>query len=363
MEKEKRTAKKFLSPALALILTLALYAGLFPLSNASASTAHTAELQTVTIKIPGSDAIFTLENVSAEYVLTTSSDGLPLYRFAFPGDYGKVTCDQSADVDAVYSWLDVNPQNSGGGGGEQTMPAGWSVGYPSDWIGADGEGLVDMFLTIRDDGTLIGWEKPAVALVEFNFGYPITSVQGNQFPDDLISYEWRERLFAAPEMIHIDLPKRPVSELAVISAPIPLTVNPTASTVYIDGKATEFEAYLINDNNYFMLRDLAMAINGTDKQFNVGFNEATSAVTITSETAYAPRGNELATGDGTPKTAILNTTMNFLFDGEPVEITAYLIEGSNFVRLRDVMRLADVFVGWDGATSTITLDTSMGYVD
>ena len=148
-----------------------------------------------------------------------------------------------------------------------------------------------------------------------------------------------------------------------IPAPAPQTVNPTASTVFINGTATEFEAYLIDGNNFFKLRDLAYVLNGTNKQFAVGYDNATRAITLTSGNAYEPDGGEMILGDGTPKSATLNTSINISIDGSPVEITAYLISGNNFMRLRDLMRLLDIGVGYDNTTRNITIDTSLPYTE
>jgi len=48
-----------------------------------------------------------------------------------------------------------------------------------------------------------------------------------------------------------------------------ITVNPTTSKVLVNGKIVEFEAYNINGYNYFKLRDLAQAVNNTEKNFEV----------------------------------------------------------------------------------------------
>jgi len=141
------------------------------------------------------------------------------------------------------------------------------------------------------------------------------------------------------------------------------TVSPTPSTVFVNETATEFEAYLIGGNNFFKLRDLAYVLNGTDKQFSVGYDNETRAITLTNGEAYEPNGGEMQLGDGTSKSATLNAAINISIDGVPVEITAYLIDGNNFMRLRDVMRLLDVGVGYDNETRNITIDTSLPYTD
>jgi hypothetical protein len=140
-----------------------------------------------------------------------------------------------------------------------------------------------------------------------------------------------------------------------------LSANPTASTVYVDGAAKAFEAYIINGNNYFKLRDLAYVMNGTAKQFEVGYDNATKAITLTTGKAYTPDGGEMANGDGKAKTASPTASRIYL-NGKELNLTVYLIGGNNFFKLRDLMEAIDVFVGYDNATKAITLDTSKGYV-
>ena len=143
--------------------------------------------------------------------------------------------------------------------------------------------------------------------------------------------------------------------------PPPPTYDPTPSTVFVDGIPVAFEAYLIEGSNYFKLRDLAMALSGTQKQFAVGYDADTGAITLTGGEPYSPQGNELTQGDGKPKEALLNEAINITLDGIPIQITAYLIQGNNFIKLRDLMRLLDVCVTYDEATRNIGIDTSLPY--
>ena len=140
----------------------------------------------------------------------------------------------------------------------------------------------------------------------------------------------------------------------------PQTVSPTTSTVIVNGTLTEFEAYLINDNNFFRLRDLAYALNGTNKQFSVGWDGAANAIMLTSGQPYEPIGGEMAQGDGTPQVATPTTSRVFI-NGVELNLTAYNISGNNFFRLRDIMRAFDIGVSWDAATSTIAIDTNTVY--
>ena len=152
------------------------------------------------------------------------------------------------------------------------------------------------------------------------------------------------------------------AELAETAARRGRLVNPTGASVLVNGIRTEFEAYHIDGNNFFRLRDLAYALNGTEKQFSVEWDGAANAIILTSGQPYVPVGGEMAQGDGTPQYARATTSTVFL-DGYEIDITAYNIGGNNFFRLRDIMRELDVGVTWDGATSTIGIDTSTSYSD
>ena len=72
------------------------------------------------------------------------------------------------------------------------------------------------------------------------------------------------------------------------TAPAPVQATPTASNVLVNDKQTAFDAYNIGGNNYFKLRDLAHALNGSGKQFEVTWDGANNAILLTSGTAYTP---------------------------------------------------------------------------
>jgi hypothetical protein len=138
------------------------------------------------------------------------------------------------------------------------------------------------------------------------------------------------------------------------------TVNPTASEVFVNGVSKSFEAYNIGGSNYFKLRDLAFVINGTAKQFGVGYDGATQAITITTGQPYLPAGGEMTMGDGSAKTAVLTASRIFL-DGAELNPTVYNIGGNNFFKLADVMEALDIGVTYNETTRAIGIDTNTGY--
>lgn len=138
------------------------------------------------------------------------------------------------------------------------------------------------------------------------------------------------------------------------------TAAPNRSTVLVNGEQVAFDAYTINQNNYFKLRDLAKVLSGTGKQFEVTWDGSNKAINMLSGKPYTAVGGELAQGDGTNKTATINTATIYL-DGQPVSLLAYTINQNNYFKLRDVGQAFDFDVTWDGANNTIVIDTNQSY--
>ena len=60
------------------------------------------------------------------------------------------------------------------------------------------------------------------------------------------------------------------------------SVNSNKSKVMVNGSLTNFEAYNIDGFNYFKLRDIAMVVSGTNKQFNVTWDGTVGAINLLS---------------------------------------------------------------------------------
>lgn len=139
-----------------------------------------------------------------------------------------------------------------------------------------------------------------------------------------------------------------------------LTAVPTASAVLVNGQSIAFDAYTINGNNYFKLRDLACVLSGTEKQFEVSWDGSANAIVLTSGQAYTTVGGELAGAGAQTQTPTLNQSKVFL-NGEKIALTAYTIQGNNYFKLRDLGSVLDFGVDWDGSTNTILIDTTKEY--
>jgi uncharacterized protein YkwD len=136
---------------------------------------------------------------------------------------------------------------------------------------------------------------------------------------------------------------------------------PTASTISIDGRNYQFEAYNINDFNYFKLRDLAYVFTGTSKPFSVGWDEEASAITLTRSEQYVPAGGELSLNPRAPSKEANPTSHKLLIDGAFITCVAYNIDGLNYFKLRDIGESIDFSIAWDEARNLVSIDTSCGY--
>lgn len=139
-------------------------------------------------------------------------------------------------------------------------------------------------------------------------------------------------------------------------------VAPTASKIYVDGKEMEFEAYNIDDNNHFKLRDIAKAISGSQKQFEVEWDAEKEAINLVSKTPYTEVGGEMVLGDGTVKKA-QQTKSSIYVDGKAYGFTAYTINDNNYFELRDLGQIFNFDVSWDAETNSILIETDKEYTE
>lgn len=115
-----------------------------------------------------------------------------------------------------------------------------------------------------------------------------------------------------------------------------ITAVPNASPVSLDGKAAEIAAYTIDGNNYFKLRDVVALLNGTEANFEVGFDEAANAISLTTKEMYTAIGDELKNTKPTAKKQALYSGQSIALNGKAVSMKAYEIDGYNYFQLRDL---------------------------
>lgn len=158
------------------------------------------------------------------------------------------------------------------------------------------------------------------------------------------------------ESTETDEPATP-SEPVVTVDEIPAEGTAIASTqnITVDGTAVEFAAYALEDangnrTNYVKLRDVAVAINGTDAQFEVGFD---GSIILTTKTAYTGGADTTTpfSGDHPYK----GGAQTIKVDGKDVAMTAITLYdenggGYNYFKLRDLGAVLGFTVGYSNET-------------
>ena len=135
----------------------------------------------------------------------------------------------------------------------------------------------------------------------------------------------------------------------------------TSSKIYIDGKQVSFDAYLINGNNYLKLRDIAYAMNGSRKQFNVTWDGTKNGIDLIPDMAYTVVGGEMQQSNKV--TFASPSTASVFIGASQMPATAYLINGNNYFKLRDIGSMLDFSVEWDGTTQSVKIDSNKPYVE
>ena len=145
-----------------------------------------------------------------------------------------------------------------------------------------------------------------------------------------------------------------VTAPAVTAPSIPAsgTAHPSTQVVEIDGNQVTFEMYALldgngNPTNYIKVRDLALALNGTNAQFEVDWN---GAVNLLSGAPYTANGSENNTpfSDEREYTLPENPTN---VNGAASDLTAIFLTDDNgggytYYQLRDLGKKLGFNVGW-----------------
>ncbi len=135
---------------------------------------------------------------------------------------------------------------------------------------------------------------------------------------------------------------------------------PTNDKLEVNGNAADPTVYKINGSNYFKIRDVAALLNGTEKQFAVGYDGAKNAVTATTGQGYEKQPGDLAgAAKGGDQSA--NPSNDAIYvNGEKITAEVYKIDGSNYFKLRDLGKALDFYVGWS-ADRGVYIETDKPY--
>ena len=136
--------------------------------------------------------------------------------------------------------------------------------------------------------------------------------------------------------------------------------SPTNDKLEVNGNAADPTVYKIGDSNYFKIRDVAALLNGTEKQFAVGYDGTKNAVTATTGQGYDKQSGDLA-GAATGGSQTADPSNDAIYvNGEKITAEVYKINGSNYFKLRDLGKALNFYVGWS-ADRGMYIETNKPY--
>lgn len=156
----------------------------------------------------------------------------------------------------------------------------------------------------------------------------------------------------------------------------PNPISPSSATLKVNKQTIQTSLFSIQDSNYVKLEDLALAFNGTPKQFQCQWNEPMVALQFLPGQPYQPTTPSLTTSTFTLQPTTASSTAkvqkesqylfhsgNFMLPGQKYSfhMNCCLIDGSLYVRLQEIAEKIDFSLVWDPVQKAVLIDTSKGY--
>lgn len=116
--------------------------------------------------------------------------------------------------------------------------------------------------------------------------------------------------------------------------------------VYLDGKKVEVSGYNIDGSNYFKLRDIAAVLKDTSVGFNVDYNDDVKNIIISRYSKYSPLSTDLMKINDNDL-SIQESFSQARVDNQKVKYSGYLINGSNYFKLRDLGKTLGFLVDYN----------------
>lgn len=138
-------------------------------------------------------------------------------------------------------------------------------------------------------------------------------------------------------------------------------VRPSTQKFLLDGKSVSITAYNIDGYNYVGLRSLAAALNGTEKQFSVEYEEESGTIVVVAGAAYTPTeavyfAPAVVVDENGLVTNAAESTQKLRIDDEiHAGLSVWNIGGFNYFKLAELQPLLGFGLGYDWAARTVQL--------
>ena len=129
--------------------------------------------------------------------------------------------------------------------------------------------------------------------------------------------------------------------------------SPNQAAVSMNGETLSLLAYLADGNNYVRLRDFAAILSGTGSQFALSYDSASGAVVIVKGGLYEGTNSGGTIQSGTVMSALHQPVL--YVDGTACAIDSYLIDGLNYMKIRDLCAAIGCGIDWDQASGQVIL--------
>ncbi len=136
----------------------------------------------------------------------------------------------------------------------------------------------------------------------------------------------------------------------------------SSQKITLDKEAVEVAAYNIAGSNYLKLRDVAAIMSGKKKQFNIDYNAERKLIVVETGKPYTKLESDLKPIKEASAKAILSEK-EIILNGDDEDIDTAFINETNYVKLRDIAKIANFYVGYDEPTQTVILKSDEAYLD
>lgn len=150
--------------------------------------------------------------------------------------------------------------------------------------------------------------------------------------------------------------------IAISSLVLFSNINVFASTkvskqsIVLDNKDTNVYGYMINDNNYFKLRDVAALLSGTDSGFSVSYDSYANSIFINRKSEYTKTPEDLKPLTDSDSDAIKSNVDVFVDDAR-VSFKTYSIDGYNYFKLRELGKVIGFDVDFDEERGNVLISS------
>ena len=128
-------------------------------------------------------------------------------------------------------------------------------------------------------------------------------------------------------------------------------VKASSQKVKLNGKDVVIYGYIIDNYNYFKLRDVAAVLKDTEAKFGVEYKDAVA--TLTKGADYKVADTDQKEVKKVSKGILTNDKV--MVGDKDLTATAYKIDNSNYYKLRDLGEALGFGVDFDKATNTVLL--------